>query len=124
MRIAVWCDDPILKDGCGSGLAHILVGLLREAGEDAYVLNSVPPHPFAIHVMLELDIDIRGLEIRDEPDTAGKVIALSQDCPWPAVRIEIANPMENFDDSYNDERVHQFRLARETLRSLGSLRSL
>lgn len=124
MRIAIWCDDPILKDGCGSGLAHMLVGLLIEAGEDAYVLNAAPPHPFAIHVMLELDIDIRGMGVSVEPNTGDRVIALSDGFPSPAERIEIANPMENFDESYNDERVHQFRLARETLRSLGSLRSL
>jgi len=120
MKFAVWCHDPISKDGCGSGLAHMLVQLLLDEGKSAYVLSSLKPHPFAVHVMLELDLDIRELEVFDEPEAGDVVLSIGASSPWEGRLSDVPNPLEHFDDSYNDERVHYFRRAREALRGLAA----
>lgn len=116
MSIAIWCNDEWARDGLGSGRAHMLAVLVRDLGLKAEVVASVKPHPFAVHVMLEFDLDIRGIESMDEPPENAEVWAIGSDCPWPTTQsLDFDDPLELFDESYNDERVHRFREVRQAL---------
>ncbi len=116
MSIVIWCNDDWARDGLGSGRAHMLAVLVRDLGLKAEVVGSAKPHPFAAHVMLEFDLDIRGIESMDEPPENAEVWAIGSDCPWPVTQVlEIDDPLELFDESYNDERVHRFREVRQAL---------
>ncbi len=107
-----WCDDRVV-DGKGAGLAHICVSFLRANGQDAHVYDSLAPHPFAVQAMLEVGEELRDLVVLAESTEDDLIVDLDD--------FDLDNPLEDYEDLYNEERIHRFRSARERIAQLVSI---
>lgn len=111
-RILVKWDDDRVVDGKGAGLAHICVSFLRANGQDAHVFDSLAPHPFAVQAMLEVGEELRDLVVLEEFADDDLLVDLDD--------FELDNPLEDYEELYNEERIHRFRSARERIAQMVS----